>query len=321
MIKITSLLFALFLVFSIFGCTRNKTDNTHAPQDSHKNAPSEHGENEGKYLSISPESQETMGLKLGIAVYMNIEEILDVTGEVTKDTDKTYHVFAKSPGTLIATKVQYGDIVKKGALLAVVKNTKTGEQEDVVSEYNGIATAVHLSIGQLTDSITFLLTISDLSNIYANFDVYEKDAGKVVVGQKITVKADAYPDKFFYGKVVFVSPRIDEKTRTIKIRTEIDNDNYLLKHGMFLNAKIVVSAGKHLSIPVKAVQHFEDKKIVFVASGNSDFDAKEIEIGFENNGYVQVKRGLNHGEKVVVEGGFLLKSELLKSRMAEGCAE
>lgn len=314
---ILGVLLLVLVMFSAAGCGGKKAAVPQKAEEKHE----EH-ESGGKIcLTISEESKETMGLKLGVVTYKNMEETLAVTGEVAKDTDKAYHISAREQGVIDEVKVQYGDIVCKGDTLAIIRNAKTGANEEIVSDYVGVVTGINATDDQQVDSLNSLFTISDISSINANFNVYEKDAGKVYVGQRVKVTTITYPDKFFSGKITFISPRIDDKTRTIKVRAEIDNNSYLLKYNMFLNGHIIISDGHYIAVSMNAVQRLKEKEIVFVAEGKNEFEAREIVTGFENNGFVQVKRGLSSGEEVVVEGSFLLKSELLKSEMGEGCAD
>jgi multidrug efflux pump subunit AcrA (membrane-fusion protein) len=90
---------------------------------------------------------------------------------------------------------------------------------------------------------------------------------------------------------------------------------------MFLNGHIIISDGRYIVVPINAVQREKEKEIVFVSKGKNEFEPREIVTGYEDNGFVQVKRGLRSGEEIVVDGSFLLKSELLKSEMGEGCAD
>ncbi|MEW6011881.1 MAG: efflux RND transporter periplasmic adaptor subunit [Elusimicrobiota bacterium] len=326
--KITSILLMLFLAVFVAGCSGDKNADTTKHEQHEKETHNEEGKDghghekgESKLLSVSEESRNTMGLKLASVEYRGIEEALSVTGYTAKDTDKTHHVLASFQGTVIDVKAQYGDVVKNGSVLAVIKNLRSGIEEEIRSEQGGIVAGVNISQGQQVDDMTSLFTITDMSNIYANFDVYEKDAGKVQVGQRVTVTSVAYPNKTFKGKIVFISPRIDDASRTIKIRAEINNTDYLLKYNMFLNGKIILSGGQYIVVPLKAVQQYDNKHLVFVSNGKSEFEPRVIEIGFEDEEYVQVRRGLKSGEKIAVDGSFLLKSELLKSKMGEGCAE
>jgi len=280
-----------------------------------------HSTGEANTIAVSEESKEKMGISLGTVAYQNIDEVFSVTGEIAKDTDKAFHVISKKQGKVVEVKVQYGSRVQKDSVLAAVSNDKTGVLEEIRSDYAGIITGVNAASGQQIDEISSLFTVSDLSNIFANFDIYEKDAGKVQVGQKVKVTASAYTDKVFTGKILFVSPRIDDTSRTIKVRAEINNNEYLLKQNMFISGKIIMAGGRFLAVPVKSVYQAKDKRMVFVSKNKAEFETREVELGFEDDVFVQVKRGLREGEKVAVDGSFLLKSELLKSAMGDGCAE
>jgi multidrug efflux pump subunit AcrA (membrane-fusion protein) len=272
-------------------------------------------------LTLSHESKETMGLTLETAAYRNLAHVLAVTGEAAKDTDRVFHVLAGVSGVVGELGVKYGDVVNTGSPLAVIHSEGALSSAEVRAPHGGMVSGVAVSPGQRVESVTSLVTISDFSVIYANFDVYEKDAGKVRLGQKIKVTSVAYPGKVFNGNISFVSPRIDEISRTIKVRAEIANTNYQLKHSMFLEGAIVLSEGSFLAVPAKAVQRSGDKTLVFVSKTDDSFEVREVQIGTEDSGYVQIIKGLRSGEKVAAEGSFLLKSEMLKSKMGDGCAE
>ena len=279
------------------------------------------GGGDANILQINEESKKKMGISLETAAYKSMEETLSVTGEAAKDTDKTFHVISKIQGTVKEVIVQYGDIIKKGDVLAVISSTKTGASQEIRSGNGGIITGVNAASNQQVEELASLFTISDLSSIYSTFDIYEKDAGRVKVGQKVKVTAAAYPDKIFSGKMLFISPRIDDITRTVKVRVEINNSKYLLKHNMFLAGKIILREGRFLAVPIKAVIQANDKRQVFVSKNKTDFEIREVEVGFDDDFFVQIKEGLSEGEKIAVDGSFLLKSELLKSTMGAGCAD
>ena len=115
------------------------------------------------------------------------------------------------------------------------------------------------------DSVSSICTIADLSKLNGTFDVYEKDIAAVKSGQKILVRSVAYPDKAFEGEIVFISPRVDKDSHTVKIRGLIQNPEYLLKLGMFVNAELmVVSEDKYFIVPQEAVHIINAKKVVFI---------------------------------------------------------
>ena len=315
--KLTKFIAVIMLILVISGC--NKDSNTIKEEQKDTEHAEEGMHSEEQKITIDEASRKIIGLEVKEAEYRIMEDTLDVTGEIAKDTEKIFHVTPKTAGEITEIKAMYGDIIKEGTILATIKTPNSSEE--IVSLVAGMITGVTIKQGQHADEVTSLFTISDLSIINANFDMYEKDMGNVKIGQKIKVTTIAYPEKIFSGKIVFISPRVDETSRTIKVRAEIDNQLYLLKFNMYVTGKIIINDGRFLSIPSKALQKVKDKQIVFVSNGDKEFATKEIVAGFEDNGYIQVLSGLKQGDKVAVEGSFLLKSELLKSEMGEGCAE
>ena len=322
MIRNIGIIFVLFLCLVTVSCGNKAAPALKEGHD--ETAHSGHAENEAVHpgeqkVLIEKSAREIIGLELKQVSFRNMEDILDVTGEIAKDTEKIFHVTPKTAGNISEITVKYGDSVKPGDVLGIINFS--GKTEEIVSEYTGIVTGISIKEGQYVDEITSLFALSDMSIMNANFDVYEKDTGKVKIGQKIYIKSIAYPDKVFAGRIVFISLRVDENTRTIKARAEIDNPDYLLKFNMYVTGKIVVNRGQYLSVPAKSIQTIGGKQVVFVVKSKDEFAAREITAGFEENGYVQVLNGLNPGDRIAAGGSFLLKSELLKTEMGDGCAD
>ena len=176
--------------------------------------------------------------------------------------------------------------------------------------------------GDKVDKVSSVHAVADLSKLWAILDVYEKDIAKVKLGQKVVVRSVAYPDRTFDGEIKFISPRVDEVSRTIKVRTLVNNPEYLLKLGMFINADIIdESNNNYIVLPKTAAFICADKKVVFVKVSEDQFEIRDVEIINETSDDVAIKKGVSEGEDVVVDGGFLLKSEALRSQLGSGCAE
>ncbi len=159
-----------------------------------------------------------------------------------------------------------------------------------------------------------LYTIADLSNVWVNVDVYESDIPYVKVGQQAVITLSYSPGEAFKGRVAYVYPYLDEKTRTLKVRLEHANPGYELKPEMFVNAEIRISGGTQLSVPEEAVMDSGTRKVVFVDKGNGHYEAKEVKLGSKMDGYYHVLSGLKEGEKIAASSAFLLDSE---SRLSE----
>jgi len=163
-----------------------------------------------------------------------------------------------------------------------------------------------------------LFRIADLSSLRVNARIHEKDLGSVSPGAAAVVKVAAYPDLEFKGRLAQISDLIDSETRTIIGRVEVGNEAGRLKPGMFADVTLILpSRTSSLVIPDSAVQRIEGKTVVFVSAGEGSFAVREIATGPARDGWVEVLSGLAPGESYAAEGGFFLKSELLKESLEE----
>lgn len=158
-----------------------------------------------------------------------------------------------------------------------------------------------------------LYTIADLSSVWVNADVYESDIPFLKVGQQAEISL-SYSGQSLKGRVSYIYPYLDEKTRTVKVRLEQPNPDYKLKPDMYVNAEIKIPGETQLSVPEEAVLDSGTRKIVFVDKGDGHFEAKEVKVGTKMEGFYQVLAGLKEGEKIAASSAFLLDSE---SRLAE----
>src|SRR3990167_2740438 len=179
-----------------------------------------------------------------------------------------------------------------------------------------------VAVGELKNAFTPIITISDLTHIWVWFDIYEKDITKVKVGNSVTISVASYPDEQFEGLVTYIGATVNEKTRTVKVRAEVDNSHEKLKPGMFAKVLLQVETrGDSIMLPEEAVQSDGQKDFVFVPLREGLFLRRDVNLGARVDGYVKVISGLNRNDKVVVKGGFLLKSEIMKEKFGEGCTD
>ena len=121
---------------------------------------------------------------------------------------------------------------------------------------------------------------------------------------------NSYPGEVWEGQVDFISPVLDELSRTLKVRTTLTNDKGKLKPGMASNAVVEIKLeGMPLVIPRSAVIDTGKRKIVWLKTGEIRYQAVEVQTGFESSGHVEIKSGLKEGEEVVIQGNFLLDAQ------------
>jgi len=159
-----------------------------------------------------------------------------------------------------------------------------------------------------------LYTIADLSTVWVNADIYEYELGHIRIGQKATINLSYFPGRAFNGKVTWISPVLDEKTRTAKIRLEFPNREFILKPEMYANAEIEIDAGRKLAVPDEAVLDSGLRKVVFIDKGEGRYAPAEVKLGGKFDGYYEVLAGLSPGERIIASASFLLDSE---SRLTE----
>lgn len=280
----------------------------------HQKEQEEHSE-DGEHLDLTKKSQELIDLKTMEAKRESLIKKIPVVGQIAQESESVSHVTALNPGVVSELKANIGAVVEKDDVIGIIK-VNGGDLQEIKSPISGVVIGGFAKEGDKVDSVTSICTIADLSRLNGTFDVYEKDIAVVKSGQKILVRSIAYPDKAFEGEIIFISPRVDKDSRTIKIRGLIDNPQYLLKLGMFVNAELmVVSENKYIIVPQQAVQTTEGKKTVFIKTADEKFEAREIKIKDETKDQVAISEGINEGETIVIQGCFLLKSQLLKSKM------
>jgi len=165
-------------------------------------------------------------------------------------------------------------------------------------------------LGALIDQETEILTIMDPTLLWIDAEIYEKDIAKIRIGQEVEASVPAYPEDTFKGKITYISDVLKEETRTITVRTEIENKSYKLKPGMFADIKIFFNQqSKVLVLPKEAILDDKDEKIVFIKK-EGKYMPIVVTIGAQEKGHVEIIRGIKEGDEVVTKGNFQLKSKL-----------
>lgn len=172
-------------------------------------------------------------------------------------------------------------------------------------------------LGEYAQAYQALFTVADLSTVWVETNLYDRDLADVTVGSDATVTVSAYPDRRYQGKVTYIGDILDKDTRTAAARIEVANPDGLLKPGLFANVEIEKAARRAaLRVPENALVLLQGQMTAFVAEGDG-FVPRPVEIGDRNGGMVVVKSGLESGDRVVVSGAYALKARLLKSQLGD----
>jgi RND family efflux transporter MFP subunit len=258
---------------------------------------------------------------------------VDATGQLVMRGDPLFEIYSpelytaqreyllaieqgtNTPGTLALqtsalTKLKFFDISDEQ--IAQLEHTRQPSKTlRILAPQDGFVTEKSVVEGQMVDPGTRIYRLADLGLVWVQAQIYEQDLVYVKLGQEALVTLDYLPDREFRGRVTYIYPNLDEKTRTARVRMEFHNPGYFLKPGMFATIKVTSELEPSaLLIPDLAILRSGEKNTVFVALEEGKFEPRTVTLGpqAEHDTY-QVLSGLTEGERIVTSGQFLLDSE------------
>jgi cobalt-zinc-cadmium efflux system membrane fusion protein len=180
---------------------------------------------------------------------------------------------------------------------------------------DGVVVRRDAILGRFLQAKETAFVIADPHDLRASLNVYEADLPYFQVGQEAEIFVDALPGKSFHGKIVLVEPQIGKQSRSARAYIDVPNHDLILKPGLFIRASIrlpeTVTQGR-LLVPAPAVQPIGDDKVVFVEKEPGTFDVRKVQVARKTTEVAEIREGLNKGEKIVVDGAFVLRGEVTK---------
>ncbi|WP_339518139.1 efflux RND transporter periplasmic adaptor subunit [Pseudomonas proteolytica] len=353
-----------------------------APQAPVASVQAPEAEEEEGVLVLNEQQIQAAGIQLAKAQPRQISTLLSLPGEVRFDEDRTSHIVPRAAGVVESVKVNLGQKVKQGELLAVIASQQISDQrselaasqrrvelarttfqrerqlwQDKISAeqdyllarqalqeaeialnnarqkmnalsgsavlvggnryelrapFAGVVVEKHLGVGEVVSETSAAFTLSDLSQVWVTFGVFPKDLNKVQVGRPVKVSS-AEMGTDVMGTVAYVGNLLGEQTRTATVRVSVANPDDSWRPGLFVAVQVATdSYSAPVTVPVEAIQTVEDKPSLFVRTAEG-FVTRHVELGVSENGFVEVRQGLEAGAEVATVGSFVLKSELGKA--------
>ncbi|SEB32058.1 efflux RND transporter periplasmic adaptor subunit [Pseudomonas marginalis] len=338
-------------------------------------------EEEEGMLELTEQQIQAAGIELAEAQPRSISTLLTLPGEVRFDEDRTSHIVPRAAGVVESVKVNLGQAVKKGELLAVIASQQISDQrselaaserrvelaritfqrerqlwQDKISAeqdyllarqtlqeaeialnnarqkmtalsgntvlaggnryelrapFTGVVVEKHLGVGEVVSETSNAFTLSDLSQVWVTFGVFPKDLNKVRLGKPVKVSSTEMGTDV-QGSVAYVGNLLGEQTRTATVRVTVPNPDDAWRPGLFVTVQLATDTYQaKVTVPQTAIQTVEEKPSVFVRTPDG-FITRHLELGASENGYVEVRQGLEAGAQVATTGSFILKSELGK---------
>ncbi len=267
-------------------------------------------------VKLNAAEQKEFGIRTATAGPATIHEEILLTGEIIIDPHRIAHMKPRFSGIVTAVYKFIGDPVKKGEVLAVIESNESLSKYKLTSAINGTIIAMHMTVGENIDDETHIITVADLSLVWANFTIYQKDLPQVKIGQSAFIKASGETVEF-PGRIAYISPIVDEKTRTASARVDLLNKERHWKPGMFVTARLWVSETPvKLAVAKNALLLMNDQTVVFVQEPDGFFP-HPVTLGQSNGDTVEILSGLTAGQVYVVAGGFMIKAEIQKNAFGD----
>ena len=270
-------------------------------------------------VTLTKANLEHVEIKTEPVVLGNLATTLKAAGRVSANANKTAKVSSTLEGRLVTLHVDLNDRVKRGDILALVEAPELlGKQLELKAPIDGVIVERKSAAGEQVDKAKEIFTISEPTNLWVIAEIKERDIGAVKVSQDASFSVLAYPGETFRGKVVRLGNQVEAESRTLEVRIEVSNADGRLKPGMFADVEITTTILQDIIvIPDSALQTDEENQIIFVALDGNKFQKRVVKLGMEQRGRAQVLEGLKVGEKIVTDGSFILKSEMLKGELGE----
>jgi cobalt-zinc-cadmium efflux system membrane fusion protein len=311
-------LFALFVGAFGLACGSSSHDEPPggpAPGASKSSETDEHDDHDR--VSLTTDEIEEFELRLAPAGKATIERLVELPGVVRANEDRLAHIVPRFAGIVTEVRGHIGDAVKSGETLAVIESSQSLSAYSLKTLLAGVIIEKHVTRGEAVTPDSQAFVVADLESVWIDLSVYQRDLTRIRPGQPARVIAGHdLPEA--EGVVSYVTPVVDEATRTATARIVLENPEGFWRPGMFASAEVTVERAEvEIAVPVTALHSQGDATVVFVADG-TEFRPRPVTVGRRDARWAEIRAGLAAGERIVVDGGFTLKSELLRSEFGGG---
>ncbi len=303
---------ALIIILALTGC--GKKESSEKPTTDAAAAQANQN-----VIILTKENLQNVSLKIEPVTRGAIETTLKAAGTVSTNVNKTAKIVTTLEGRLVKMNFDLNDRVKTGDVLALIETPELlGRPLELKAPIDGAIIDRKVTVGELVSKDKEIYTISDPTDLWVIAEIKERDIGAVKVGQDATFSVLAFPGEIFRGQVVRIGNQVQPESRTLEVRLQVGNADGRLKPGMFADVEITTSLLQNvIVIPEAAFQSIKDAPIVFVALDGDKFEKRVVKLGLQRPDRAQILEGVKEGERVVTDGSFILKSEMLKGQLQD----
>ena len=254
--------------------------------------------------AIMPKQEVIYSVKTQLGEPVTITDFVVTSGDV--QTQSSIEVFPSIGGKIVQMNVTLGSPVKKGDVIAKIDASEAGSyytQSPVIAPISGSILSSPAKLGAKVSANSVITTIGDIENLQITTRIPERYVGELAIGQKAEISLEAYPNVIFMATVSRISPVLDAATRTKEVILNFDEKDSRINAGMFAKVKLyTIDYSNHIVIPQDALVTNNDDKYVFVTKEDNTVEKRDVTVGKNIAGQIQILSGVEFGEKIVVEG-------------------
>lgn len=310
-----SLSLPLVLALVVTGAACRRSADEARPEAAHEEA-TEHGarhdhdDEAGGRVRLTADQMREFGVAVATAGPGTVDLGLELPGEVRPNDDRLAHIVPRFPGIVKEVRKSIGDTVRAGDVLAVVESSESLATYQLTTLMDGTIIEKHLTRGEAVDREKQAFAIADLSTVWIDCSVFQKDLDRVGVGKRVRVAAGANGPEA-EGTISYVTPVVDQPTRTATARAVLGNQDGRWRPGMFVTVRVLAPIDVAVAVLHAALQTLGPGQVVFVET-DAGFAPRPVKVGRAGGKYAEIVSGLAAGERYVSANAFLVKAELGK---------
>jgi cobalt-zinc-cadmium efflux system membrane fusion protein len=294
------------------GHEHSASNNSHSDhEDSDTAGHDGHGEHGDNHVSISSSVLREFNIIVDIASSGTLREKVVLPGAILFNRERLALVTPRLDGTVKAIEARLADRVVSGQTLATLESTETLRPFQVKAPFDGVVVDYAVMPGATVEAGVPLFTVADLSSVWADLRIYQRDLGKIDRGLNVVIES-GHAGPRFAGTIVYVAPTIDVHTRTGLARVIVDNEHGTWMPGQFVTGSVSIAEHEvDILVPRSAVLTHEGTTVVFVQTDDG-FEPRPVELGHNDAASHEVVNGLERGETYVARNAISIKAEMSK---------
>ncbi|AWN75904.1 TPA: efflux RND transporter periplasmic adaptor subunit [Legionella pneumophila] len=262
-------------------------------------------------VELLPPTLKAADIETATATSQTIKTQLKVVGKIVPNRDTMAPIYARYAGIIQTMNKNLGEEVKKGEPLVTIESNESLQNYTINAPITGTIVQKYATNGELAQSTKPVYDVANLNDVWADFTLYRKEAPEIKKGMTVRVTGDdGKPDST--SIISYIAPLGIEDSQTTLARAVLSNQNRLWLPGMYVNGEVVI---KEKTVPVavalSAIQRLGEQEVVFVQQGNF-FEATPVSLGQQDNEWVEIRSGLDAGQRYVIKNSFFIKAELGK---------